>query len=416
MRIGIRGVLCSLLVLLLMLCTQPLAAQTGDQSLGAVARLDGDVTLDAVRSDLLVEIPLSQPVPWRTRLMTEPPRAVVDFRTLDWGDLDPADIARAGQATALRIGNAGGGWSRLVIELDEPMGFTRAGLTSDAETGAARLALRLEPIDAEDFARQAAALAATDNGIPDSALRGGDGRAPLGLRPTLVVLDPGHGGVDPGAVHEGTQEANVTLTFARELAEALERTGRYQVVLTRDSDTFVSLEARITVAHSARADVFLSLHADALADGQAVGATVYTLADGAADAAATALAERHDRDDLMGGGVDLTGTDDAIAGVLMDMARVQTQPATDRLARALVGGIRDAELHMHRHPWQQAAFSVLKSPSVPSALLELGFLSSDADRARLGDRRWRTQMERALISALDTWVAGEVALQDLRLR
>ncbi len=415
-RVGSRGVLGRLLILLLMLCSAPLRAQNADPQLGAVARLDWEITLESERRDLLVGIPLSQPVPWRTRLLADPPRAVVDFRTLDWADLDPATIPLEGQATALRTGNAGSGWSRLVIELDQPMGFTRAGLTSDAETGAARLALRLSPIDEADFARQAAALAATDNGIPDSALRGGGGRAPLGMRPTLVVLDPGHGGVDPGAVHEGTQEANITLTFARELAEALERTGRYEVVLTRDSDVFVSLEARITVAHAAQADVFLSLHADALADGEAVGATVDTLAEGAADAAATALAERHDRDDLMGGGVDLTGTDDTVAGVLMDMARVQTRPATDRLARALVGGIRDADLHMHRHPWQQAAFSVLKSPSVPSVLVELGFLSSDADRARLGDRRWRTQMERALIAALDTWVAGEVALQDLRLR
>src|SRR5690606_12347317 len=116
-------------------------------------------------------------------------------------------------------------------------------------------------------------------------------------------------------------------------------------------------------------------------------------AEGATDAAAEALAERHDRDDMMGGGVDLSGTDDTVAGVLMALARAETQPATDRLARALVAAIRGAGLRMHRHPWQQAAFSVLKSPSVPSALLEIGFLSSETDRTRLRDRRWRTQME-----------------------
>lgn len=162
--------------------------------------------------------------------------------------------------------------------------------------------------------------------------------------------------------------------------------------------------------------LILSLHADSLQDGQAVGATLYTLAEGATDAASAALAERHDRDDLMGGGVDLSGTDDTVANVLMDLARVETQPATDRLARALVGAISAADLRMHRHPWQQAAFSVLKSPSVPSALLELGFISSDQDRDRLRDRRWRVQMERALIAGLDAWVEGEVAQQALRLR
>ena len=104
-------------------------------------------------------------------------------------------------------------------------------------------------------------------------------------------------------------------------------------------------------------------------------------------------------------------SDDAVAGVLMAMARTETRPVTDRLARALVGAIRGADLRMHRHPWQQAAFSVLKSPSVPSVLLEVGFLSSDRDRARLRDRQWRGRMIAALIGGLDAWVEGEAALQ-----
>ncbi|HPD93834.1 MAG TPA: N-acetylmuramoyl-L-alanine amidase, partial [Pararhodobacter sp.] len=108
--------------------------------------------------------------------------------------------------------------------------------------------------------------------------------------------------------------------------------------------------------------------------------------------------------------------DDSVAAVLMEMARVQTGPPTDRLARALVGAIRASGLRMHRHPWQQAAFSVLKSPSVPSALLEVGFLSSPHDRGRIRDVRWRQQMEAALVRGLDDWVAGEVAQQGLRLR
>lgn len=393
-----------------------LALPAPAQELGGLARLDGAVTLEAGWRSLSLSIPMTQAVPWRTRLMSDPPRAIVDFRTLDWTGFEPASVPLLGEAAALRVGNAGGGWSRLVIELNRPMGFAQAGLATDQETGAAVLSIAFSPLSDTSFAAQASALAATDGAPGPNVLRAATDRLPLGQRPTRVVLDPGHGGVDPGAIHEGVTEASITLTFARELAEALRRTGRYEVVLTRDNDTFISLEGRITVAHSTQADVFLSLHADALEDGQAVGATLYTLAQSATDAAGAALAERHDRDDMLGGGVDLTGTDDAVASVLMDLARAETGPATDRLARALVGAIRGAELRMHRHPWQQAAFSVLKSPSVPSALLEIGFLSSDRDRERLRDRAWRTSMEQALVGGLDAWVEAEVAQQALRLR
>lgn len=415
---GARGALAMLVLLAFLLVpfVQACPAAAQDAGLGARARLAGPVTLEAGWRTLTLAVPLSQPVPWRTRLLSGPPRAVVDFRTLDWTGFEPADVALAGSAVALRVGDAGGGWSRMVIELGRPMGFAESGMETDPQTGAARLVLRLHPVSDTDFAAQSAALSATDGSPGPDVLHAPAARAPLGQRPTLVVLDPGHGGVDPGAIYADVREADLTLTFARELADVLRRSGRYEVVLTRDTDRFVSLESRITVAHSAAADVFLSLHADAVEDGEAVGATLYTLASGASDAASQALAERHDRDDLLGGGVDLTGTDDAVAGVLMELARRQTGPATDRLARALVGAIRGAELRMHRHPWQQAAFSVLKSPSVPSALLELGFLSSERDRGRLRDARWRARLEEAVLAGLDAWVEAEIAQQALRLR
>lgn len=411
-RIG-TGIMALLAVLTLAL---GLALPAGAQDLGARARLAGPVTVEAGWRNLSVGVPLSQPVPWRTRLLSDPPRAVVDFRTLDWAGFDPQTVPVSGAAVALRVGSAGAGWTRLVIELDRPMGFAEAGMATDPVTGGATLALTLAPMSDTAVAAQASALAATDGAPSADILRAAAGVAPLGQRPTLVVLDPGHGGVDPGAIRDGVTEASITLAFARELAEALARTGRYQVVLTRDDDVFVSLEGRITVAHTVNADLFVSLHADALEDGEAVGATVYTLAEGATDAAAEALAERHDRDDMLGGGVDLSGTDSAVARVLMDLARAETQPATDRLARALIASIQGADILMHRHPWQQAAFSVLKSPSVPSTLLEIGFLSSEADRARLGDHRWRSQMQRALIAGLDAWVESEAAQQSLRRR
>lgn len=394
--------------------TAAVAQSPGAADLGALARVAGPMSVQAGWRSLSLDLPLTQPVPWRTRLMADPPRAVVDFRSVDWAGFDVGTVTLAGNARALRTGIAGGGWSRLVIELSRPMGFAEAAMVTDPETGAARLTLSLRNLDDAAFARQAEALAGADPEPDPDALAGAAAPAPLGARPTIVVLDPGHGGVDPGASYRGLTEAQIMLTFARELTAALRRTGRYDVVMTRDSDRFVSLESRITVAHSANADLFLSLHADALDGRQARGATLYTLADEATDAASAALAERHDRDDLLGGGVDLTGADDAVASVLMSLARARSTPATERLARSLVTAIQARDLRMHRDPWQQAAFSVLKSPSVPSVLLEVGFLSNEPDRNRLRDRRWRATMIQAVVNGLDGWVAGEAALIDRR--
>jgi N-acetylmuramoyl-L-alanine amidase len=168
-------------------------------------------------------------------------------------------------------------------------------------------------------------------------------------------------------------------------------------VMTREEDVFVPLETRSSIARAAGAHVFISLHADALEEGQAVGATIYTLSDDASDEAAQALAERHDRDDLLAG-IDLSAQDDLVATVLMDMARTETAPRIDRLALALELAIKAANLKMHRHPRQQAGFSVLKSPDIPSVLIELGFLSSDRDLARLRDPDWRGAMAATLLT------------------
>jgi hypothetical protein len=143
-------------------------------------------------------------------------------------------------------------------------------------------------------------------------------------------------------------------------------------------------------------------HADALAEGEAAGATIYTLDDEATDEAAQALAERHDRDDLLSG-VDLTAQDDLVATVLIDIARTETEPRIERLAKALEAAIKGEGLRMHPRPHQTGGFSVLKSPDIPSALVELGFLSSARDLARLTDPAWRAKMSMALREGLKAW-------------
>ena len=173
-------------------------------------------------------------------------------------------------------------------------------------------------------------------------------------------------------------------------------------------DVFVPLETRISLAHEVGAQVFLSLHADALSEGDAAGATVYTLSDEASDEASATLAERHNRDDLLAG-IDLKQQDDVVVQVLMDMARTETKPRTARLADAMVVAIKAADIKMHRHPQQEASFSVLKSPDIPSILLELGFLSSTSDMERLADADWRLKMALAIRDGLKRWAADDAA-------
>lgn len=399
--------LWAVLALVLMLIALAPAARA--QELGAFARLTGPGHLSSGGNWLVLELPMTQPVPYRARLWPDPPRAVLDFRTLDLAGLG---IAPAGRAVALRSGAAGGGWTRLVIELDRPMGIGALSLTADPESGAARLALQLLAVSPAEFDRQRRAL--DPAGAAPAAPGLGGPRAAAEAAPLRVVLDPGHGGVDPGAVHGSLTEAGLMLTFALELAETLRRAGGFEVILTRERDVFVPLEARIDVATAAGADVLISLHADALEDGEASGATLYTLSTGATDAASAALAERHDRANLLGGGVDLTGTEDEVALILMDVARTETRPRTERLVGALTAAITAADLRMHRRPWQEAEFSVLKSADIPSVLIELGFLSSPRDRARLQDPEWRARMAGALAGALAAWRDDEATRAGLR--
>lgn len=376
------------------------------ERLTALARLTGDgVSLIERRARVEVTFNLSQPVPWRVYTLGDPWRVVVDFSELDWGVTDGAALA-AGvtRIDEIATGAFRPGWSRMVIALDRPMLVDKAGMTiSDA---GARVRLMLRDSDEASFAAEAGAPASA---IFDLAATSGLIQPqPRGEGPLVVVLDPGHGGIDPGAERDGVVEADLMLTFARELKDVLMRSGDIDVVLTRDGDYFVPLEERVSIARKAGADVFLSLHADALAEGRATGVTIYTLSAEASDVASEKLAERHDRADLLAG-VDLSETDDAVALVLMDMARTETAPRSDRLANALVEGIYAATQSAYKTPRMEAAFSVLKAPDIPSALIELGFLSSERDREKLTDPAWRRAAAEGVRDALLYWAIEDAA-------
>lgn len=376
------------------------------EGLSALARVDPmRSALVATGDGLDLKLTLSQPVPWRVRMLDGPPRLVIDTREVDWAGAQVLAMVRP--ALAMRAGSFRPGWSRLVLELDGPHRSAPAGCRS---AWRCRSSSRPAPADAASFAAEAARPDLPEWGLPDAVQL--EPPPVAGAGPITVVLDPGHGGIDPGAERDGISEAALMLTFARELKEALLRDGRFRVVMTRDEDVFVPLETRTSIAREAEADLFLSLHADALAEGDAQGATIYTLAPEASDAASAALAERHDRDDLLAG-VDLSDQDDQVAEVLMDMARTETRPRNDRLAEAVVGAIRAAEIRMHRHPRQTGGFSVLKSPDIPSALLEVGFLSSERDFKRLSDPAWRARLAEALVQGIVAWSEEDRSLRSL---
>lgn len=227
-----------------------------------------------------------------------------------------------------------------------------------------------------------------------------------------VVIDAGHGGIDPGAEHGDDTEKDLMLAMARELKDALLRAGRFNVILTREDDSFVPLETRVAIARHAEADLFLSLHADALGQGQATGATVYTLSETASDEASAALAERHDREDLLAG-VDLSGQDDTIAGILMDLAWLENQPRSDAVANAIVLAFDQAGIALHKVPRRAAGFSVLKAPDIPSILIEVGYLSSKEDRDHITDPAWRATAVDAIRQAIESWVVTDAAIGNL---
>lgn len=403
-----RGLLAVLLSALL-LATADRNTAVG-QELAALARLvPGQSVLTDRGQGVEVRLALSQPVPYRISFLADPPRLIVDFREVDFTGVEPRSIGQAARVEALSWGPFLAGWSRMVAVLDLPLALRSAEEVRQPD-GSAELKILLDPTTPAAFADaivQAGAAGAGDWGLPPVARVDAPMARQTGDRPLRVVLDPGHGGIDPGAEAGGKTEAREMLTFALELADKLTRAGM-AVTLTRQTDVFVPLETRISVARAAGADVFLSLHADALPEGEATGATIYRLDVTASDAASAQLAERHDRADLLAG-VDLTGNDDQVAAVLMDLARRETQPRADRLAETLVAALQAAKVKLHRHPVQAAAFSVLKSADIPSLLLEVGFLSSPDDRDRLEDPEWRAMLQDAIRTALQDWAIADAA-------
>ncbi len=402
-----QSIIKALAVALAVTAPLPLSAQ----ELTALARVDPEASAvkDGWFGKTDLTVALSQGVPFRVFLLDDPARLIVDFREADWSHVQAEDLlAKPGRISALRFGAFQPGWSRLVADLAAPMVPEEIGMPIDPVSGTARLEVTLKEVEAEVFAKAAGAPVDSDW---TAALTAPLKIAKVDKDSFTVVLDPGHGGIDPGAQRAGLDEKDLMLSFARDLRDALRRKG-VDVLLTRDDDVFVALEHRVAIAHQAEADLFISLHADSLSQGGATGATIYTLSEDASDAATEQLAARHDRSDIIAG-ADLTGSDDQVAGILLDLARQETEPRSEALARVLVEGMTEAGGPMNSRPLRRAGFSVLKSADIPSVLIEIGFLSSKRDLTNLRDPVWRAGMVAAMADAVVAWRDSDAALKPL---
>jgi len=378
------------------------------QEFAGLARLDvGASQVRDTADGLAVTLYLSQPIPFRAFTLEQPPRLVLDFREVDWRGATREALLNADRASDLRFGAYREGWSRMVVDLAGPLVIDMAEMRVDTLTGTALLTVRLLPASAADFAARSGAPPGADwqeapplaAALPEAAV--GDG-------PLIVVIDPGHGGIDPGAIRGDLTEAGLMLTLGIELAEAINRQGAMRAVLTRQADVFVPLAERMTIARASGADVLVSLHADALEMDAARGASVYTLSQEAADQASARMAERHERGDLLAG-LDLAGADDTVATVLMDLARLETAPQSLRLADAIVAGMAAAGARMNSRPRRDGPLAVLNAADFPSVLVEVGFLSDEGDRERLTSAEGRGMIVQGIVAALQAWAADEAA-------
>jgi N-acetylmuramoyl-L-alanine amidase len=352
----------------------------------------------------------SRKVDLRAFTLADPYRVVVDLPQVVFNLPPKSGTHSRGLVKAFRFGLIMQGGSRIVFDLNKPARIDRA-FSIDATAGQpARLVLDLVATDRESFMRTVARQSQPQPAATTGAIGRDPAAAPDDKAKPIVVLDPGHGGIDNGTVAStGVAEKSIVLDFALRLRERLERSGKYHVVMTRTDDTFIPLADRVRMARIRQAALFISIHADALkkGEGEAQGATVYTLSETASDAVAAQLAEDENRADIIAG-IDLSHEPGDVADILIDLAQRETKSYSVHFAKSLVADMRKVA-RMHKHPMKSAGFRVLKAPDVPSVLIELGYVSSKDDLQHLTSDSWQDKTAAAINQAIDRYFAARVA-------
>ncbi len=372
------------------------------------------VTLSGDHQQTEFVLELSAGVVVEVFTLANPYRVVIDMPQVQFRL--PSDAGRKGKGLikAFRYGLFSQGKARVVIDTTAPVRITKAEMTRVSASGrAVNLVLALTPTDAKSFGRGTGADRSSQkqkkkSAAPEEMLVLPE-RKPRGKQTKpMIVIDPGHGGIDPGALGPSkVYEKLVVLSVAKRLRQALKATGRFRVTLTRSTDVFVSLDQRLQFSRKKGADLFISLHADSLAQKNLAhsvrGATVYTLSEKASDEQARLAAEKENSSDLLAG----LQTDDGdgssqVRDILLDLMKRETANFSLEFSGALIRQLRKS-IFMRRTPRRSAAFKVLKQTHAPSVLIELGYLSNPTDEGLLRSANWQKKVAAAITRAIDIY-------------
>ncbi len=366
-----------------------------------------DVRLGGDDAHTRMVIDLSRTIDIRAFTLANPYRVVIDMPQVAFHFQPHAGETGRGLIKAFRFGLVMRGGSRMVIDLARPARLERTLLVEAANDQPARLVLELAATDRESFLRAVALESRLQQ--PRRTEPSAESK-PSGDRRPLVVVDPGHGGIDNGTrAASGEMEKTIVLEFSLTLRDKIEKAGKYRVEMTRSDDNFVPLADRVQFARSRQASLFISIHADALrrGEGDAQGATVYTLSERPSDAKAAQLAESENQSDLIAG-LDLSSEPKDVAGILVDLARRETKTFSQQFAKSLVGQLKRAA-RLHQSPIRSAGFVVLKAPDVPSVLVELGYVTNKADLQSLISAEWRDRTADSIVQAIDKFFSTRLA-------
>ena len=361
---------------------------------------------------------LDKTVQFRAFTLADPYRVVVDIPQVSFQLPAGAGTAGRGLIKAFRYGLVMPGGSRIVFDLTGPARIANSYVLDAANGQPPRLVLELEQVDRTAFVQSLGAenrpelrpaiAEAADVPVAVAAVATTKAAASADSRP-VIVIDPGHGGIDNGTQSGSENEKSLVLGFGLALRDRIEKSGKYRVVMTRTDDTFIPLAERVRIARNQSAALFVSIHADALPrhEGDAQGATIYTLSDRASDAEAGRLAETENRADAIGG-VNLTEEPTEVADILIELAQRETRTFSNRFARLLVSEMKKTA-RMYKHPLKSAGFKVLKAPDVPSVLIELGYVSNKSDLENLVSENWRSRTVDSMAQAIDGFFAKRLA-------
>ena len=337
--------------------------------------------------------------------LADPYRIVLDLPQVTFDLPAKAGAQGRGLIKEFRYGLIMAGGSRIVLDTKGPVRVERAFVMAAADGQPARLVIDLAATDRDSFMRNMA-LQNRPAHAPKQAVAVQPDSDP---RP-VIVIDPGHGGIDTGTHGlDGTYEKDIVLAFAGTLRDRLAQSGKYRVLMTRGDDSYIPLNDRVRFARAHNASLLISVHADSLPkkEGQADGATIYTLSEHASDAEAARMADDENKSDVIAG-VDLASEPDDVANILVDLAQRETKTFSLKFAHTVVDQFK-GHTPMHKRPMKSAGFVVLKAPDVPSVLLELGYMSNRSDLTHLESPQWRANTADELAQAVDHFFAPRLA-------